>query len=55
MTKNKENIRLKKEKFMSEICKKNGWNINELTANQHMIISRKYEKLNNPNNNLKIK
>lgn len=44
--KEKENIRLKKEKFISKLCKKNGWNINELTSNQHLIISREYNKLN---------
>jgi hypothetical protein len=36
--KSKEEISLKKEKFLIEYCKKMGWNHNELTSTQMLTI-----------------
>ena len=44
---NKSEISILKEKFLISFCKKRGWNYNELTTGQMLIITNKSE-YNNP-------
>lgn len=43
---NKGKISILKEKFIIDFCKKNGWNYNELTTGQMLIIANKPEYKN---------
>lgn len=36
--KNKERIRISKEKFIHEFCKERGWNPKELTTGQMLFV-----------------
>jgi hypothetical protein len=46
MKKEKENIKLLRERFLVKFCKQKGWNSNELTTGQMLIIVNQSEYKN---------
>jgi hypothetical protein len=46
MKKEKENIKILREKFLVEFCKQKGWNSEELTTGQMFMIVKQLEYIN---------
>ena len=43
---NKQEIKLLREKFIAKFCKENGWNKDELTVRQMLIITNDIQYIN---------